>query len=176
MSSFSPWPRSLLTQSKPQVHFYYTIEIAGVVLGVVTACPRAVDPGSCKRRLPSPPEIALWLKETVKLCKQEHFYRTQSETRKNERLLRSELGVLRPNRGNHWTRREDETPSIQTPLSDRPDHQKVDNLPRILHRSPKEGSEDKDLHNRPTEAQKNENQAVAKSANQVFEGQSLPKI
>ena len=43
-------------------------------------------------------------------------------------------------RGNHWTRREDETPSIQTPLSDRPDHQKVDKLPRILHPSPEEGS------------------------------------
>ena len=42
-------------------------------------------------------------------------------------------------RGNHWTRREDEAPSIQTPLSGRPDHQKVDKLPRILHPSPEEG-------------------------------------
>ena len=58
---------------------------------------RVVDPGSCKSRLPSLPEIALWLKETVKFCEQEHFYRTQSETRRNERLLGPELGVLRHN-------------------------------------------------------------------------------
>ena len=43
-------------------------------------------------------------------------------------------------RGNHWTRREDETPSIETPLSDRPDHQKVDKLPRFLHPSTEEGA------------------------------------
>ena len=145
LSSFSPRPRSLLTQSKSQVHFYYTMEVVGVVLGLVTACPRVLDPGSCKSRLPSPPEIALWLKETVKFWIQEHFYRTQSETRKNERLLGSDLGVLRHNQilqvaAKTWTRREDEAPSIQTPLSDRPDHQKVDKLPRILHRSPEEGS------------------------------------